>query len=277
MLGDFRQAAALSGPLFPHLVQRAVQIRIPQPRGRTQCPQLADKGGEAERGKGASWGDMALSQDLPGCRQSSPLHSALGIPADRGFSKERGACFPIVQKRSQRPGPTPFTSSSQTADTRVTRQGERGQVSWGKPEAFPQPAVHVDLQSPRRLEGSRTFLNLGVLGPTDTSSIRTTSSNSSHLLTPAHTSLHLFTSVHTSSHKLTLAHTSSTGSHQLLQLTPAPPGPSAQIAPPAHTAYICSHQLTPALPAHASSTRTTNTTSSTSSTSSYQLTPAHTS
>ena len=97
------------------------------------------------------------------------------------------------------------------------------------------------------------------------------------LLTPAHTSLHLFTSVHTSSHKLTLAHTSSTGSHQLLQLTPAPPGPSAQIAPPAHTAYICSHQLTPALPAHASSTRTTNTTSSTSSTSSYQLTPAHTS
>ena len=114
MLGDFRQAAALSGPLFPHLVQRAVQIRIPQPRGRTQCPQLADKGGEAERGKGASWGDMALSQDLPGCRQSSPLHSALGIPADRGFSKERGACFPIVQKRSQRPGPTPFTSSSQT-------------------------------------------------------------------------------------------------------------------------------------------------------------------
>lgn len=242
MLGDFRQAAASSGPLFPHLVQRAVQIRIPQPRGRTQCPHRADKGGEAKRGKGTSWGDMALSQDLPGYRQSSPLHSALGIPAERGFSKEEGACFPIVQKRSQRPGPTPSTSS-QTADTRVTRQGERGQVSWGKPAAFPQPAVHVDLQSPRRLEGSRTFLNLGVLGPTDTSSIWTTSSNSSHLLTPAHTSLHLFTSVHTSSHKLTSAHTSSTGSHQLLQLTPAPLGPPTPLAPPDPPAHTSSHQL----------------------------------
>lgn len=96
--GDFRQAAASSGPLFPHLAQRAVQIQIPQPRGRTQRPHWADKGGEAKRGKGTSWGYMALSQDLPSYRQSSPFHSALGIPAGRGFSKDGAAVAPLFRR-----------------------------------------------------------------------------------------------------------------------------------------------------------------------------------
>ena len=114
--------------------------------------------------------------------------------------------------------------------------------------------MHIDLQSPRRLESSRTFLSLGVLSkltpappgpPAPTAHIcsyqLTPACICSHQLTPAHTSSHQLTSAHTSSHKLTLAHTSS---HQL---TPAHIS-SYQLtsAPPAHTSCTSSHQLAPA-------------------------------
>ena len=73
-------------------------------------PHWADRGSEAKRGKGTPWGTTALR---PGAPRSSPILSALGTPAGRGFSEEGAIITPLFRRgtrgRVQSPPPPPHT------------------------------------------------------------------------------------------------------------------------------------------------------------------------